>query len=94
MSYHSTTQTLSSEVPQGYVLGHVLSLLFNNDIIGQGASSMTIFADDTPLCVIIDGNVIEYTANLKSINDYDQTDGTSCSIISDRTIIWKYQGEI
>ena len=46
---HSTTTPVTSCVPQGYVLGPTLFLLFINDITQVTNSQLRLFADDTLL---------------------------------------------
>ena len=48
-STHSTTTAVTSCVPQGFVLGPTLFLLFINDITQVTNSQLRLFADDTLL---------------------------------------------
>ena len=45
---------ITTGVPQGFILGTLLFLLFINDIVHDIGSSIGLFADDTPLYIIVD----------------------------------------
>ena len=46
--------TVKAGVPQGSILGILLFLLYNNDIVNRIKTKMRFFADDTSLFIIVD----------------------------------------
>ena len=62
-----------SGVPQGSVLGHLLFLIYINDLCDGVTSIYKIFADDTSLIskgLDVNKSVIELNADLKKINQW------------------------
>ncbi len=61
---YSDTKLIKAGVPQGYVLGPLLFLIYVNDIADKLLSTTRLFADDSSLAVSSsDINVIEHTLN-------------------------------
>lgn len=60
----SNFKSISAGVPQGFVLGPFLFLLFINDITHEINTNVKLFADDTSLYVIVDEDVITPTNDL------------------------------
>ena len=50
----SDRTTVEAGVPQGSILGSLLFLLYNNDIVKDIGCSIRLFADDTSLYIIAD----------------------------------------
>ena len=70
--------TIESGVPQGSVLGHLLFLIYINDLERNIKSNVKIFADDTMLFSIVNDPVIsanELNQDLKVINQWAPTNG-------------------
>ena len=56
-------------MPQGFILGPLLFLLFKNDIVNVINSNKRLFADDTSLVIIVEK--LPYAATCLHI-DYDK----------------------
>ena len=50
----STWNYIKVGVPQGYILGHLLFLLYISDIVTAIGSNIRLFADDTSLYIIVE----------------------------------------
>ena len=59
---HSSWANLKAGVPQGSILGPLLSLIYINDLPNGFSSSAKLFADDTSLFSAV--NIITGSANL------------------------------
>ena len=60
-------------VPQGSVLGPLLFLVFNNDIVNEIGSNIRLFGDDTSLYIIVDNphsSAPRLNDDLKKISDW------------------------
>ena len=46
----SQEYSVNAGVPQGFILGHTLFLLYSNDLLYDVIINIAIYADDTTLC--------------------------------------------
>ena len=46
----SQEYSVNARVPQGFILGHTLFLLYTNDLLYNVIINIAIYADDTTLC--------------------------------------------
>ena len=46
----SQEYSVNAGVPQGFILGHTLFLLYSNDLLYDVIINIAIYADDTSLC--------------------------------------------
>ena len=63
-------------VPQGFILGTLIFLIFINDIVNEKGSCIRLFADDTSLFIIVDdpvSSVERLNADLVKILQWAET---------------------
>ena len=71
----SDTKSINAGVPQGSILGPMFFLIYINDIVNNISCNTKLFADDTPLFLVVDN---EYEAaeqlnkDIESIQQWSQ----------------------
>ena len=91
----SDTKSINAGVPQGSILGPMFFLIYINDIVNNISCNTKLFADDTPLFLVVDN---EYEAaeqlnkDIESIQQWSQkwlikfnSDKTEIMTISKKT---------